>query len=57
MEAVNNKPVKPVERTEGQDYTPYKFVHPQNQQEITDYYAGSVGGCAPVFRVLQEEKA
>jgi anti-repressor protein len=22
---------------EGKDYTPYKFVHPQNQQEITDY--------------------
>jgi anti-repressor protein len=22
---------------EGRDYTPYKFVHPQNQQEITDY--------------------
>jgi anti-repressor protein len=22
---------------EGTDYTPYKFVHPQNKQEITDY--------------------
>lgn len=22
---------------EGADYTPYKFVHPQNMQEITDY--------------------
>jgi anti-repressor protein len=22
---------------EGEDYTPYKFVHPQNQQETTDY--------------------